>query len=37
LVPDLIDPTEEMKEKAYKILDDLEKSDRGIGAAPYLK
>jgi HAD superfamily hydrolase (TIGR01509 family) len=25
LVPDLIDPTEEMKEKAYKILDDLEK------------
>ncbi|NYE06007.1 HAD superfamily hydrolase (TIGR01509 family) [Bacillus niacini] len=25
LVPDLIDPTEEMKEKAYKIIEDLEK------------
>jgi HAD superfamily hydrolase (TIGR01509 family) len=25
LVPDLIEPTEEMKEKAYKIIEDLEK------------
>jgi HAD superfamily hydrolase (TIGR01509 family) len=25
LVPDLINPTEEMKEKAYKIIEDLEK------------
>jgi hypothetical protein len=25
LVPDLIEPTEEMKEKAFKIVEDLEK------------